>query len=198
MDAPTLPVSAKKILEILLRSEWILFTLRPLMSSPQRPWKERSKPLRVRALVRTIRVDFPKKLFEAQTKTIKPGNLKSKDVRGVLEGEIGTACGQNIVLKLQRVHSMFHVSNLKKCLSDEPLEVSLDEIHVDDKPRFVEEPIEIMDREVKRLKKSCIPIIKVDGTPGEVLSLHGHVKISSERSIHNSSQKPHPQQMPHL
>ncbi|GKC20437.1 putative reverse transcriptase domain-containing protein [Tanacetum coccineum] len=55
----------------------------------------------------------------------------------------------------------FHVSNLKKCLSDEPLAVPLDEIHIDDKLRFVEEPVEIMDREVKRLKQSRIPIIKV-------------------------------------
>nr|GEX05801.1 hypothetical protein [Tanacetum cinerariifolium] len=52
--------------------------------------------------------------------------------------------------QLSRVHSMFHVSNLKKCLSDEPLAVPLDEIHIDDKLRFVEEPVEIMDREVKR------------------------------------------------
>ncbi|GJZ03721.1 retrovirus-related pol polyprotein from transposon TNT 1-94 [Tanacetum coccineum] len=63
--------------------------------------------------------------------------------------------------RISRVHSMFHVSNLKKCLSDEPLAVPLDEIHIDDKLRFVEEPVEIMDREVKRLKRSRIPIIKV-------------------------------------
>ncbi|GJU75528.1 hypothetical protein Tco_1272598 [Tanacetum coccineum] len=60
-----------------------------------------------------------------------------------------------------RVHSTFHVSNLKKCLSDEPLAIPLDEIHIDDKLHFVEEPVEIIDREVKRLKQSCIPIIKV-------------------------------------
>ncbi|GJY45073.1 putative reverse transcriptase domain-containing protein [Tanacetum coccineum] len=63
--------------------------------------------------------------------------------------------------KLSRVHSTFHVSNLKKCLSDEPLAIPLDEIHVDDKLNFIEEPIEIMDREVKRLKQSRIPIVKV-------------------------------------
>ncbi|GKE92698.1 putative reverse transcriptase domain-containing protein [Tanacetum coccineum] len=49
----------------------------------------------------------------------------------------------------------------KKCLSDEPLAIPLDKIHIDDKLRFVEEPVEIMDREVKRLKQSCISIIKV-------------------------------------
>ncbi|GKD65905.1 putative reverse transcriptase domain-containing protein [Tanacetum coccineum] len=63
--------------------------------------------------------------------------------------------------QLSRVHSTFHVSNLKKCLSDEPLAIPLDEIHIDDKLHFVEEPVEIMDREVKRLKQSRIPIIKV-------------------------------------
>ncbi|GKA70934.1 putative reverse transcriptase domain-containing protein [Tanacetum coccineum] len=63
--------------------------------------------------------------------------------------------------QLSRVHNTFHVSNLKKCLSDEPLAIPLDEIHIDDKLRFVEEPVEIMDREVKRLKQTRIPIIKV-------------------------------------
>nr|GEU44658.1 putative reverse transcriptase domain-containing protein [Tanacetum cinerariifolium] len=63
--------------------------------------------------------------------------------------------------QLSRVHITFQVSNLKKCLSDEPLAISLDEVHIDDKLRFVEEPIEVMDREVKRLKQSFIPIIKV-------------------------------------
>ncbi|GJU27449.1 putative reverse transcriptase domain-containing protein [Tanacetum coccineum] len=63
--------------------------------------------------------------------------------------------------QLSRVHSTFHVSNLKKCLSDEPLAISLDEIHIDDKLHFVKEPVEIMDREVKRLKQSRILIIKV-------------------------------------
>ncbi|GJY36498.1 hypothetical protein Tco_0421876 [Tanacetum coccineum] len=51
--------------------------------------------------------------------------------------------------------------NLNKCLSDEPLAIPLDEIHIDDKLHFVEEPLKIMDREVKRLKQSRIPIIKV-------------------------------------
>nr|GEX31371.1 putative reverse transcriptase domain-containing protein [Tanacetum cinerariifolium] len=63
--------------------------------------------------------------------------------------------------QLSRVHSTFHVSNLKKCLSDEMLAIPLDEIHVDDKLSFIEEPVEIMDREVKRLKQSRIPIVKV-------------------------------------
>nr|GFB78677.1 putative reverse transcriptase domain-containing protein [Tanacetum cinerariifolium] len=63
--------------------------------------------------------------------------------------------------ELSRVHNMFHVSNLKKCHADEPLAVPLDGLHVDDKLHFMEEPIEIVDREVKRLKRSRIPLVKV-------------------------------------
>ncbi|GJY31570.1 putative reverse transcriptase domain-containing protein [Tanacetum coccineum] len=63
--------------------------------------------------------------------------------------------------KLSRVHSMFHVSKLKKCMADEPLAIPLDEIQVDDKLNFIEEPVEIMDREVKRLRQSHILIVKV-------------------------------------
>ncbi|GKA69956.1 hypothetical protein Tco_0776020, partial [Tanacetum coccineum] len=63
--------------------------------------------------------------------------------------------------KLSRVHSTFHVSNLKKCLSDEPLVIPLDEIHINEKLNFIEEPVKIIDREVKRLMQICIPIVKV-------------------------------------
>ncbi|GJT21386.1 putative reverse transcriptase domain-containing protein [Tanacetum coccineum] len=54
--------------------------------------------------------------------------------------------------QLNRVNSTFHVSNLKKCFVDEPLAIPLDEIQIDDKLNFIEEPVEIMDQEVKRLK----------------------------------------------
>nr|GFC30083.1 putative reverse transcriptase domain-containing protein [Tanacetum cinerariifolium] len=56
--------------------------------------------------------------------------------------------------ELSIVHNTFHVSNLKKCHADEPLAVPLDGLHFDDKLHFVEEPVEIMDHEVKRLKRS--------------------------------------------
>ncbi|GKG49006.1 hypothetical protein Tco_0513153, partial [Tanacetum coccineum] len=55
--------------------------------------------------------------------------------------------------ELSRVHNTFHVSNLKKCHAEEPLAVLLDVLHFDDKLQFIEEPVEIMDREVKRLKR---------------------------------------------
>ncbi|GJX65970.1 hypothetical protein Tco_0300313, partial [Tanacetum coccineum] len=63
--------------------------------------------------------------------------------------------------ELSRVRHTFHVSNLKKYLSDEPLAIPLEEIHIDDKLNFVKEPVEIMDREVKWLKQSRFPIFKV-------------------------------------
>ncbi|GKD43931.1 putative reverse transcriptase domain-containing protein, partial [Tanacetum coccineum] len=63
--------------------------------------------------------------------------------------------------KLSRVHSTFHISNLKKCFSDEPLAIPFDEIQIDDKLNFIEEPVKIMDREVKRLNQSRISIVKV-------------------------------------
>ncbi|GKA08549.1 putative reverse transcriptase domain-containing protein [Tanacetum coccineum] len=63
--------------------------------------------------------------------------------------------------ELNDVHDTYHVSNLKKCLADPTLQVPLDEIRVDDKLNFVEEPVEIMEREFKKLKRSRIVIVKV-------------------------------------
>ncbi|GJZ04244.1 putative reverse transcriptase domain-containing protein [Tanacetum coccineum] len=63
--------------------------------------------------------------------------------------------------KLSGVHDTFHVSNLKKCLADASLHVLLDEIKVDKTLRFVEEPVDIIDREVKSLKRSRILLVKV-------------------------------------
>nr|GEV60945.1 putative reverse transcriptase domain-containing protein [Tanacetum cinerariifolium] len=63
--------------------------------------------------------------------------------------------------ELSRVYHTFHVSNLKKCYADEPLVIPLEGIHVDDKLKFVEEPVEIMKREIERLKQSWIALVKV-------------------------------------
>nr|GEV64734.1 hypothetical protein [Tanacetum cinerariifolium] len=62
--------------------------------------------------------------------------------------------------ELSRVHHTFHVSNLKKCYADEPFVMPFEGIHVDDRLQFVEEPVEIMEREIKRLKQSRIPLVK--------------------------------------
>ncbi|GJW51192.1 putative reverse transcriptase domain-containing protein [Tanacetum coccineum] len=64
-------------------------------------------------------------------------------------------------IELSNVYSTFHISNLKKCLSDESLVIPMKELRLDDNLNFMEEPVEIMDREVMQLKQSCIPIVKV-------------------------------------
>ncbi|GKE15609.1 putative reverse transcriptase domain-containing protein [Tanacetum coccineum] len=63
--------------------------------------------------------------------------------------------------ELKGIHSTFHVSNLKKCLAEGDIFVPMDEIQLDDKLHMIEEPVEVVDKEVKRLKQSRIPIVKV-------------------------------------
>ncbi|GKE15777.1 putative reverse transcriptase domain-containing protein [Tanacetum coccineum] len=63
--------------------------------------------------------------------------------------------------ELNGVHDTFHMSNLKKCLADPTPQVPLDEIQVDEKLNFMEEPVEILEREFKKLKCSRIAIVKV-------------------------------------
>nr|GEV85077.1 putative reverse transcriptase domain-containing protein [Tanacetum cinerariifolium] len=79
----------------------------------------------------------------------------------VLERVGDVAYELDLPKELSRVHNTFHVSNLKKCHADEPLAVPLDGLHFDDKLHFVEEPVKIIDREVKRLKRSRIPLVTV-------------------------------------
>ncbi|GJX51076.1 putative reverse transcriptase domain-containing protein [Tanacetum coccineum] len=78
--------------------------------------------------------------------------------------------------ELVDIHDIFHVSNLKKYLADVNLYVPLQGVKIDDKLHFIEEPMEIMDREVKKLKKSRIPIVKFVGVPDEDQNLHGNEK----------------------
>nr|GEY55771.1 putative reverse transcriptase domain-containing protein [Tanacetum cinerariifolium] len=63
--------------------------------------------------------------------------------------------------ELKGIHSMFHVLNLKKCLAEGDVVIPLDEIQLDDKLHTIEEPVEVVNREVKRLRQSRIPIVKV-------------------------------------
>ncbi|GJU74448.1 hypothetical protein Tco_1265853 [Tanacetum coccineum] len=90
--------------------------------------------------------------------------LKVSPWKGVLE----------LPQELSRVHNTFHVSNLKKCYSDDPLVVPLEGLQVDDKLHFVEEPVEVMDREVKQLRRSCCsPMSRFEETLGGVRDYMG-------------------------
>ncbi|GKA50073.1 hypothetical protein Tco_0743146 [Tanacetum coccineum] len=85
----------------------------------------------------------------------------NKDCLRILERIGLVAYRLRLLEELSSVHDTFHVSNLKKCLADANLHVPLDEIKVDKTLCFVDEPIEIMDREIKSLKRSKISLVKV-------------------------------------
>ncbi|GKB83169.1 putative reverse transcriptase domain-containing protein, partial [Tanacetum coccineum] len=106
------------------------------------------------AEVGEVQLTGPEIVHETTEKIIR-GTLK------VLERVGSVAYKLEIPEKLSKVHNTFHVSNLKKCYADEPLAILLDGLHFGDHLQFIEEPIEIVDREVKRLRKSYVPIVKV-------------------------------------
>ncbi|GJU16157.1 putative reverse transcriptase domain-containing protein [Tanacetum coccineum] len=198
-------------------------------------WKERDKPLRVRALIMTVRNDLSKQIYEAQKEAIKKKYVRKENFRRLikpifefrpdrtrcfgnrvkdsqltglelirdttekivqiknrllaarshqksyadkraklLEFEVGDMVLLKILARvglvaytlelpeeLKGFHSAFHVSNLKKCLSEGDIVVPIEEIQLNDKLHMIEEPVEVVDREVKRLKQSRIPIVKV-------------------------------------
>nr|GEZ96157.1 putative reverse transcriptase domain-containing protein [Tanacetum cinerariifolium] len=141
---------------------------------------KRAKPLRVKALVMTITSNLLPNIHKARVESLKKENVKDENLHGVIRfgkrgklnpryiGPFKIIARERTVSyrlelpeQLSRVHSTFHVSKLKKCMADEPLAIPLDEIQVDDKLNFIEEPVEIMDREVKRMRQSRISIVKV-------------------------------------
>ncbi|GJY54547.1 putative reverse transcriptase domain-containing protein [Tanacetum coccineum] len=105
----------------------------------------------------------------------------------VLEKVGSVAYKLELPQELGRVHNTFHVSNLKKCYSDEPLAVPLEGLHIDDKLQFVEEPVEIMERNQTLKRKPYINSLSLLELR-EVLSSHGNGKIHSKRNTHISSQ----------
>nr|GEV72296.1 putative reverse transcriptase domain-containing protein [Tanacetum cinerariifolium] len=149
-------------------------------------------------MLRACVLDFGKELCRPKTKTLEfqVGDkvmLKVSPWKGVISfgkkeklnpryigpfkiiAKVGTVAYRlELPEQLRRVHGTFHVSNLKKCMSDEPLAIPLDDIQVDDKLHFIEEPVEVMDRKVKRLKQSHILIVKIfiDGLGPNVTAKH--------------------------
>ncbi|GKA73029.1 putative reverse transcriptase domain-containing protein [Tanacetum coccineum] len=121
--------------------------------------------LRLETLSKLVQKLFMKQMRKSSRSrsVFKPHDIdrRAKPIGDIL-ARVGTlAYRLQLPDKLSRVHSTFHVSNLKKCLVDEPLAIPLDEIQIDDKLNFIKEPVEVMDQEFKQLKQSRIPIVKV-------------------------------------
>nr|GFA72260.1 putative reverse transcriptase domain-containing protein [Tanacetum cinerariifolium] len=131
-----------------------------LWKNPLKSWNERSND-RSKAGYHWLR--FAGTLGKALSS---PGNRGKLNPRYVGPFKVLAKVGKvayklELPQELSIVHHTFHVSNLKKCYSDEPLVMPLEGVHIDDTLQFVEEPVEIMEQEVKRLKRSRIPLVKV-------------------------------------
>nr|GEV60070.1 hypothetical protein [Tanacetum cinerariifolium] len=131
--------------------------------------KERVKPKRVKAMNMTLQLSIKDMILVAQKEAVdesarlKKGKLAPRFVRPfkIIEKVGLVAYMLDFPEELDGVHDTFHVSNLRKCLADPTLQVPLDEIQVDAKLNFVEEPVEILEREFKKLNRSRIAIVKV-------------------------------------
>ncbi|GJV91250.1 reverse transcriptase domain-containing protein [Tanacetum coccineum] len=117
-------------------------------------WLE-SKPLRLQN-DNTTNLKRARDKSKGEVRFGKRGKLNPKYVgpSKVMEKVGSVAYKLELPQELSRVHHTFHVSNLKKCYTDEPLAVPFNGFHIEEKLHFIEEPAEIMDRKVKRLKQS--------------------------------------------
>ncbi|GKB29596.1 hypothetical protein Tco_0868997 [Tanacetum coccineum] len=115
----------------------------------------------MKQLRRSFRSKSVFKMHEIDKRATPTGDVSHWNLRLEIRSLGTLAYRLELPEQLSQVHSIFHVSNLKKCFVDEPLAILLDEIQIDDKLNFIEEPVEIMDREVKRMKQSRISIVKV-------------------------------------
>ncbi|GJX96325.1 hypothetical protein Tco_0352123 [Tanacetum coccineum] len=109
--------------------------------------------------------DYKKKIFKIRDRMIGP-----------------VAYRLELPQELSRVHNVFHVCNLKKCLSDDTLVIPLEEIQLDDKLNFIEEPVEIIDREVKNSNEAVYLSLKSVGMSEEVQNTRGNMRTNLRAS----------------
>ncbi|GKB12737.1 hypothetical protein Tco_0846660 [Tanacetum coccineum] len=102
-----------------------------------------------------------RQLSNQNRRDLPQGYLDEIDVEVFLRYDTKVAYKLELPEELSNVHNTFHVYNLNKCLSDESLVIPMKELQLNVKLNFVEEPVEIIDQEVKQLKQSRIPIVKV-------------------------------------
>ncbi|KAJ9536505.1 hypothetical protein OSB04_un000342 [Centaurea solstitialis] len=91
----------------------------------------------------------------------------------------------DLPLELSAIHDTFHVSNLKKCLSEKTVVLPLEGVQINEQLHIAEVPIEILDREIKQLRRSKIPIVMVRWN-----SKHG-LEFTWEREAFMKSKYPH-------
>ncbi|GKC98356.1 putative reverse transcriptase domain-containing protein [Tanacetum coccineum] len=159
--------------------------------------KERIKPRRIRAINMTFQSSIKDKILAAQEEASDESTRLQRRLDELIELRFGkkgklvhrfvgpfeiterispVAYRLRLPEELNGFHDIFHVSNLKKCLADPTLQVPLDEIRVDAKLNFVEEHVEILEREFKKLKQSRIAIVKVRWNYVD-LNSRGSIKI---------------------
>nr|GEV84284.1 putative reverse transcriptase domain-containing protein [Tanacetum cinerariifolium] len=145
--------------------KWDNITIDFIMKLPKSSQVQLTGPELVQETTEKI-IQIKQRIQAARDRQKSYADLKRKPMEFQVEDRVMLKVGA-VAYKLElpqepsRVHNTFHVSNLKKYYADEPLAVSLDGLHIDDKLHSVKEPVEIMDQEVKRLKQIRIPIIKV-------------------------------------
>ncbi|GKC01489.1 putative reverse transcriptase domain-containing protein [Tanacetum coccineum] len=106
------------------------------LTGPEIIHETTEKIIQIKSIIQAAR-DRQKSYADVRRKPLEPFKVLDK---------VGTVAYRlELPQQLSKVHSTFHVSNLKKCLSDESLVIPLDEIQIDDKLHFVEEPVEIID-----------------------------------------------------
>nr|GFC54422.1 putative reverse transcriptase domain-containing protein [Tanacetum cinerariifolium] len=121
---------------------------------------KRRKPLEFKVWDRVLLKVSP---WKGVVRFVKKGKLAPRYVGPfeIVERVRQVAYRLKLPQELSCIHDMFHVSNLKKCLAESDAQIPLEEIKVDENMCFVEEPIEIVERDVKKLKRQRIPLVKV-------------------------------------
>ncbi|GJS27646.1 hypothetical protein Tco_0488266 [Tanacetum coccineum] len=142
------------------------------------------------AEVRDVQLTRPEIIYETTEKIVQirqrlqAARDRQRSYANILKRIGPVAYTLELPEELSNVHSTFYVSNLKKCLFDKSLVIPIKELWLDDKLNFVEEPIEIMDQEVKQLRQSRIPIVKVRWNSKRGPKLTEECKIKFIANIH--------------